>query len=312
MFRGNGDGKFQPEQFLWAGSTIAISVICEDLNGDGKLDLVYLPDERRPADPAASNMLAILLNNSPNGLSNSVLGYSAATGGSLLVRSSIASIYGKNLAKITASALGATLPSQLGGISLRVRDTTDTVRLAGLIFVSPTQINFVVPGETPIGPATLTVDDGSNPLQEGANTNLITYLTLGFFTMSQNGKGVPAATAIRIRPDGNQELVPVFSCTITGQCSAVPIDFTGGLPVYLSLYGTGFGLELAKKPSLEALRCQVGGKDATVQFAGPHPLYPGLDQLNILIPQSLPSGQAIVQCRYFTATQSNVVSIAIK
>ena len=151
LFRGNGDGTFQPVQFLGAGSAGAVAVISEDLNGDGKPDLVYL--DQLP-DNGSATMLSILLNNSPNGLPNAVLGYSAATGGSLLAPTSIASVYGKTLARVTASASGPTLPTQLGGVSLRVRDDTDTVRLAQLIYVSPTQINFVVPAETPAGPVT--------------------------------------------------------------------------------------------------------------------------------------------------------------
>ena len=314
LFRGKGDGTFYPAQFLGIDSAGAISVICDDLNGDGKPDLVYL-DLQPIVYPGSARMLSILMNNSPNSPSNNVLGYSAATGGSFLAPSSIASIYGKNLAKVTASASGATFPTQLGGISLRVHDDTDKVRLAQLILVSPTQINFVVPAQTSVGPVTLNIDDGATPLLEGANATIVNNLAAGFFTASQNGQGVPAATAVRILANGTQEPVPVFTCGGTGQCNATPIDMTSGLPVYLSLYGTGFGAEFLKNPVRVTTRCQVGGKDAIVQFAGPHPVYPGLDQLNLMLPQSLPSGQASVQCQ-FNGTQpgqqSNVVLIAIK
>ncbi len=317
LFRGKGDGTFESPQFLGIGSAYSISVICEDFNGDGKLDLVYLPNKRGVAQPGSNTMLSILLNNSLNGLSHTVLGYSAASGGSILTPSSIASIYGKNLAMITRAAPGPILPTLLGGISLRVRDSSDMVRLAQLILVSPTQINFVVPAETSIGPATLTIDDGSILLQEGANATIVANVEINFFTVSQTGKGVAAATALRIRPDGKQEAVAVFSCTLTGQCSATPIDVTSGLPIYLSLYGTGFGRATGKDLAVIGGRCKVGGKDATVQFSGPHSLFPGLDQLNLLIPQSLPSGEASIQCQFSRDVQiglqsSNVVSIAIK
>ena len=173
----------------------------------------------------------------------------------------------------------------------------------------------MVPAQTSVGPVTLNIDDGSTPLQEGAHATIVNNLAAGFFTASQDGKGVPAATAVRILANGIQEAVPVFTCAGTGQCNAAPIDMTSGLPVYLSLYGTGFGAEFLKNPVRVATRCQIGGKDATVQFAGPHPVYPGLDQLNLMLPQSLPSGQASVQCQ-FNGTQlgqqSNVVSITIK
>jgi uncharacterized protein (TIGR03437 family) len=317
LFRGNGDGTFQPAQFLNAGSVRAFSVICDDLNGDGKPDLVYLNQYYDPVTGVpASAKLSVLLNNSPNGLPNAVLGYSAATGDSLMAQGSIGSIYGKALAKVTASAVGATFPTQLGGVSLRVRDDTDTVRLAPLIYVSPTQINFVVPAATDVGPVTLTVDDGSTPLVESANATIVNFLAAGFFTANGSGQGVAAATALRMRADGTQEPAGVFSCTSAGQCSAVPIDLASGLRVYLSLYGTGFGELYRNAALLPGVSCQVGGKDAAVLYAGPQPVYPGLDQLNLLLPTSLPSGAVSVQCTFDHQTDhgniSNVVQIAIK
>ena len=67
------------------------------------------------------------------------------------------------------------------------------------------------------------------------------------------------------------------------------------------------------------LRCQVGGLDATVQFAGAQPTIPGLDQINILLPATLPSGIMLVQCQfefapaYFSGiTTTNPVQIQIK
>lgn len=316
LFRGNGDGTFQPAQFLGTGSAGAISVVCEDLNGDGKPDLIYL-DQPPSAQIGSATMLSVLLNNGLIGVPNAVLGYSAATGGNLLAPGSIASVYGKTLARVTAHGVGPTLPTQLGGISMRVHDVTDTVRLAQLIYVSPNQINFIVPAETSVGPVTFTIDDGSTQLPEGANATIVNNIAVGFFTINQNGQGVAAATALRIRADGTQEPVPVFSCENTGQCTAVPIDLTSGRPVYVSLYGTGFGNEYrdSSPALLAATSCQVRGKDATVQFAGRQPLYPGLDQLNFVLPQSLPSGMASVQCQFYggpQGNQSNVVQIAIK
>jgi uncharacterized protein (TIGR03437 family) len=312
MFCGNGDGTFQSAQFLRAGSTGAISVVCADLNGDGKPDLVYVDQLENFLGTASK--LAILLNNSPN----AVLGYSAATGGSLLAPGSIGSIYGKDLAKTTASAKGASFPTQLGGISLRVRDDTDSVRLAPLIFVSSGLINFVVPSDTAVGPVTLTIDDGAQPLFEGANATIVNPVAAGFFTANANGQGVAAATAVRILADRTQQPVTVFTCASAGHCSPVPIDMTSGLPVYLSLYGTGFGneyLKLGPTNAAAAPNCQVGGKNAAVQYAGPETVYPGLDQLNLLLPNSLSSGIVSIQCGFAgsdVGNVSNVVQIAIK
>jgi uncharacterized protein (TIGR03437 family) len=49
---------------------------------------------------------------------------------------------------------------------------------------------------------------------------------------------------------------------------------------YLTLYGSGLG-------SATSVTATVGGFPATVSYAGPQGTYPGLDQYNILIPDSL-------------------------
>lgn len=183
--------------------------------------------------------------------------------------------------------------------------------------MSPAQINFVLPADVPVGSVTLTIDDGSNPLLEGGDATIVNNIAAGFFTISQDARGVAAATALRVRADGTQEPVTVFSCSNTGECSAIPIDLSSGLPVYVSLYGTGFGSQYRNlDPALLSVTsCKVAGVDAVVQFVGRQALYPGLDQLNLLLPRSLPSGAASIQCRFYGSqhgNESNIVYVAIK
>jgi uncharacterized protein (TIGR03437 family) len=287
---GNGDGTFRPVQYLLTASAGAASLACADLNGDGLPDLVYV-DYDQFGQTATG--LSVLLNNSPSPPS-SVLGYSAATGTSLLAPSSIASVYGTNLARTTASAAGSTLPTQLGGTSVRVRDSTNTVRLAPLFYVSPTQINFLVPDQTALGPAVLTVDNGTSLLAETANATPVAQIAPAIFSANEQGQGPAAATAVRILADGTQQPVPVFNCTGPGQCTTVPIVLAAGQPVYLSLYGTGF----RSAPVQKNTQCTVGGVNAVVQFAGAQPAFPGLDQINILLPATLVSGTTSVQCTF--------------
>jgi uncharacterized protein (TIGR03437 family) len=286
---GNGDGTFQLAQYLLTASPGAASLVCADLNGDGRPDLVYV--DYALLDQTATG-LSVLLNNTP-GPSSSVVGYSAATGAEPVAPLSIASIYGKNLVRTTASATGPTLSTQLGGISLRVRDITDTVRLAPLFYVSPAQINFLVPGQTAVGPVSLALDDGS-PLVETANATPVTLIAPAIFTANGQGRGAAAATAVRILADGTQQPISVFNCAAPSQCSTVPIALAASQPVYLSLYGTGF----RGVPPPQHTQCTVGGVSAVVQFAGAQPTIPGLDQINILLPATLASGTASVQCDF--------------
>ena len=187
--------------------------------------------------------------------------------------------------------------------------------------VCPSQINFLVPEQTAIGPITLQIDDGSTVLVDTANATMVDSAVPGIFTANGQGQGVAAATAVRVQADGSLQSVPVFDCQGPGQCTAVPIDLSAGRPVYLSLYGTGFRavqtLGLGQSPHAS---CSVGKASAVIQFLGAQPTFPGLDQLNLLLPASLPSGTASVECQFIIHAAgffplypySNPVQIAIK
>jgi uncharacterized protein (TIGR03437 family) len=60
--------------------------------------------------------------------------------------------------------------------------------------------------------------------------------------------------------------------------TATPISVATG-QTYLILYGTGIGTA--------AVTATINGAPATVQFSGAEGVYPGLDQVNILLPSSL-------------------------
>src|SRR5205085_6231361 len=81
----------------------------------------------------------------------------AAAPGPSVAPDSIASLFGNNLSSQTAHASGVPLPGTLAGVALKVKDSAGAERSASLIFVAPTQINFVVPQGTAPGTATITV-----------------------------------------------------------------------------------------------------------------------------------------------------------
>ena len=306
---GNSDGTFQTPQAFGYGQPVIGKDIIElrmvpplvaaDFNRDGKFDLAmpsHLTGTFAATGGFTSSAMSVLLNTGA-GPPGSVSAVSAANGSRAIAPGSIASIYGTNLAPSTVAAASfGNLPSTLGGISLHVRDAFGADRLAQLFFVSPTQINFLVPDETAEGLAALNIDTGDFPFVEGQLATIVQMLAPAFFTEDGSTTSVAAATAVRVMPNGTQLPVPVFSCA-NGVCGAVPIDLSQG-PVYLTLYGTGFRHTSANAGGVPLAGCQIQNYYPVAIYAGPQHQIPGLDQLNLLVPPVSGAGQTDVVCRF--------------
>src|SRR5262249_21683643 len=81
---------------------------------------------------------------------------------------SIASVFGLNLAPTTLAATGGSLPTTLGGASIRLRDSVGNEKDAPLFFVSPTQINYQIAPGIQIGNTTITVNNGTGATSSGS------------------------------------------------------------------------------------------------------------------------------------------------
>ncbi len=198
---------------------------------------------------------------------------------------------------VTASAATVPLPTELAGVTVRIRDAAGTERNAPLFFVADAQINFMVPLGTGNGASTITVVRNSNPV--GAGPLNIETVSPGLFTANANGQGIPAAVLFRLKANGQQstEVMPA-------QIDLGP----EGEQVFLIGFGTGF----RNRSSLSNVACTIGGANAEVSFAGAQGDLAGLDQTNILIPRSL-IGRGLVNVVFtvdFKAT--NTVQLNIK
>src|ERR1035441_5239763 len=162
---------------------------------------------------------------------------SAAAPSSAIAPGSLASLYGQNLAAAIAQAGLLPLPILLGGVTLAVTDSAGVGRSAPLLYVSPGQINFLVPDNVAPGMATFAV--GGDTVAQSF-TATVQPVAPALFSMSGTGSGVAAALAVAVQA-GNSQLqspVAVFQCGSTG-CVSVPIDLGVDRPVYVSFYGTG-------------------------------------------------------------------------
>jgi uncharacterized protein (TIGR03437 family) len=106
----------------------------------------------------------------------------------------------------------------------------------------------------------------------------------GLYTANANGQGPAAAIAVTAHAGGSQSTKLTFSCSGGGHCVTVPISVGAATDtLVIELYGTG----LRHVSSTSAVSAQINGQKAPVLYAGPQSQYPGLDQINVQVPQSL-------------------------
>lgn len=233
----------------------------------------------------------------------------AASGAPVVAPDSIASVYGLNLVTETATATALPLPTMLAGITLTIKDSSGAQMNVPLLYVSPSQINFVVPAGVAAGKASVSLQNGTLVIAALASVD-VARVSPGLFTVGDDGGtvGIAAATAIRqVISTKIQSPVPVFDCA-AGTCKPVPINVGVDAPVYLSLYATG----VRGRTSLDNVSVTIGGVDVPVLYAGPQGTFPALDQVNVPLPLSLRGRGEVNVLVTVDGKASNPVRIAIE
>ena len=161
-----------------------------------------------------------------------------------------------------------------------------------LFFVSPDQVNFAVPGGVARGLAVIAVYRGQ--VQMFSGNVQIEAVAPALFSANSDGRGVAAALAVHVKPDGSQSWHYVFTPEAPpGSRTSTPIDMgPDNETVFLVLFGTG----IRGRSRLSAVRATVAGFPADVEYAGPQPDFVGLDQVNVRLPRdpAMPRGEVDV------------------
>jgi len=191
-------------------------------------------------------------------------------------------IFGSNLSQTVrqwtyADFVDQNLPTQLDGVSAKVNGTS-----AYVYYVSPTQLNVLVPDDTTAGQVQVQVTTAQGTSNSFAVDKR--QMAPAFFLFQDTG--YVAAT----HPDGTYVGKPAL---MAGKA------FAPAKPgEIISLWGTGFG---PTNPSLPAAKLvtnaaslaypvtiMIGGQRATISFAGRSAS--GLDQFNVTVPATLGDG----------------------
>jgi uncharacterized protein (TIGR03437 family) len=207
------------------------------------------------------------------------------------------SVYGQDLAEVTQSATQIPLPSRIGSTRIVIGG-----REAPLLFVSPTQINALVPSG-------ININTRHQLLVQRASTYGrpvaldVAPAQPAVFTVNQSGTG----QGIIVRADGR---------IADGANPATP-----GSTVVLYMSGLG-----ATNPEVTAgeatppsplstvadrVSVTIGGVDAIVDFAGLVPGFAGLYQVNVRLPAGV-TGDAVQLTVRASEQLSPPVTLAIR
>jgi uncharacterized protein (TIGR03437 family) len=193
---------------------------------------------------------------------------------------SIISIFGSKLAPDVAFASNVqTPPTTLGGVTVTIGGSA-----AALFYVSPTQINAVVNPATPVGVDTVTIAAGATT-QSGSvtiDTNAAPGLFSLFGTGTRDGAILNAITF----------LLGDFS------------THTANSPTFLALFATG--INTSANPTVT-----IGGMPVTVTFFGAAPCCEGLQQINLMLPDSLAGAGRVPVVVTVNGHASNTVQVVL-
>ena len=210
-----------------------------------------------------------------------------------------ATIFGQNLSNVGGAGRswdwsdfhGESLPQSLNGTSVLLNG-----RPAAMSFISPSQVNIQVP------------DD-------------VTEASVDVSVLAPTGKAAGTVNLKQVAPS-------LFTYTVVGTNYAVAVGVDGTLigPSGLSaarqakpgetiaFYGTGFGTAVPSQPAGHLVSASplaapvvasVCGQTAVVQYAGL--VAPGLDQINVTIPQGVTGICSVLLSVNRSPTQSNAV-----
>ena len=197
-----------------------------------------------------------------------VINYSGFNPTAPLAPGSIASAYGGfGAVATTATTTASPLPTTLAGISVRVNNRT-----APIYFVSQGQINFVLPVDTESGSQVVEVLNGATVIARGTVNVWEAFPALASSDTTPTSQGIVQNQDFSINSQSSRarrgEVIQIYA---TGCGKSNPVTIDGLAPVALS-------------PTVAKTEAFVANLPAIVQFSGAHPQFPGLCQINVIIP----------------------------
>jgi len=235
-------------------------------------------------------------------------------GGVPVARGSLASLFGNGLSTDSVLISSTTWPTFAVNRQLVINDDL----AAPLYYVGPSQINFQVPSNAPLGSVRIAVRTaGTGELVAGGNL-LVASAAPGIFTSNQAGTGqaavvnqdgtinstanpAPAGSTIQIYATGQGQVSPAVPDGTAAPSG--PLANTVAVP---TSSGTAC---LNNQPSMCVAIGASGFGD--VKYSGLAPGFIGLWQINVVIPSGITAGAVPVRV-LINGTPSNTVTVAVR
>lgn len=216
-----------------------------------------------------------------------------------LARGGILSVFGEHLGPAQSPALSFPLSTTLGGVSLTITEGATVTQLYP-IYVSPGQINAILPSTVSAGLATLRLV--SNGAKSNAITIQVSNSAPGIFAVSSGGFG-PGIIQNYIST-ANQPINSSIAPAAPGQV--------------ITIWGTGLGPvtfpdNVAPTAGNVAapVTVTIGGQAAAVAYSGRTPCCSGVDQVVATVPANAPLGCWVPMVVNAGGVVSNTATLAI-
>jgi uncharacterized protein (TIGR03437 family) len=194
------------------------------------------------------------------------------------------------------SSAGAGIPATLNGASIAVTVNGTTVH-PNIYYAGATQIAAVLPSNTPTGTGTLTVTYNGTASNAASITVIPSALGLDTYFGSGSGLGVATSPTTGALYNYTNSIAPGATIVLWGS----GLGSTGDSDVVF----TSTPHAVSSAPTI-----YIGGVQANVLYAGSAG-YPGVNQINVTVPASVPTGCGVSVVAVSGSIVSNTVTLPI-
>jgi len=257
-----------------------------------------------------NNRIRLLLS-TPAVDSGGVVSASAFGGFASVAPGSWIEIYGTNLASDTRPWAGSDFNGNEAPLSLDGTSVTIGGKSAFVDFISPGQVNALVPSDVPLGQQEITV---TNPVGTSASYAItVNSAQAGLLAPSSFTVG-GTQYVVALFPDGATYVLPPGAIPGVTSQRANPGDT-------ITLYGVGFGpvtpnisagqIVQQSNTLVNSFEISFGGQLATVSYSGLAPNYIGLYQFNVVVPNVAASDTVPVTFTLGSAASTQTLYVAV-